>query len=106
MRLTPYIWIVFLTLLIFPFMLGCGTPHQQSPDYPLQAVTNDWSGTVVLRVLVGKNCRPYSVEVTQSSGHKILDDTAKECVVKWKFRPNQIGTNTIPFSFIISSIKH
>jgi len=70
----------------------------------MQAIENGWSGTVVLTVLVGNNGRPYSVEVAKSSGHEILDDSAKEFVAtRWTFPTNAIGTNTASISFKINS---
>ena len=99
-------WITILASLIFPFLSGCAISNQQSPPYPPQALNNGWSGTVVLRVLVGDNYRPYSVEVAQSSGHEILDESAKNCVAKWTFPTKAIGTNTVPISFKINSNQH
>jgi TonB family protein len=57
--------------------------------------------TVVLQFKVGSDGRASSVEVAQSSGHEILDEAAKECLTKWMFRSDEIGTNTmqVPIAF-------
>jgi TonB family protein len=96
--------IAILTVLLASYLLGCAESRQQSgdspvqqgveprqgrnflPSYPAQVARNGWEGTVVLRVLLGNDCRAFSVEVAHSSGHGILDDAAKECVSKWTFR--------------------
>jgi TonB family protein len=109
-----------LALMPASILLGCSGSNQQAADslpqqnvpfgpgpkpipyYPELAARNDWEGTVVLRVVVGSDCRASAVEVAQSSGHGILDDAAKECVRKWTFLPNEIGTNmeTIRFNIM------
>jgi protein TonB len=43
---------------------------------------------VYLKVLVGVDGKPLSVEIHRSSGHRKLDDAAKRQVLKrWKFKP-------------------
>lgn len=109
-----------LTALLALFLFGCAEIHQQSanstsqqavqvgrgskpcPKYPELALRNDWQGNVVLRVVVRSNCRAASIEVAQSSGHEILDDAAKDCVSKWRFRPEEVGTNMESIAFILA----
>jgi periplasmic protein TonB len=110
------------TAMILPLLLvllaGCALPTQQPTisvaqhsfyanqathpppsSYPEQAMINKWEGTVTLRVVVGSDGRPSSIEVAQSSGHEILDDAAKDCVEKWTFRPDQIGAYNASIAF-------
>ena len=43
---------------------------------------------MLLRVTVGTNGRPETIELQQSSGHEVLDRAAIEQVRKrWRFRP-------------------
>jgi protein TonB len=111
----PYrpIGLAILALALASLPLSCVQPHQQAadalrqqsiqasrgpkpiPNYPAQAETNGWEGTVVLRLVIGSDCKASSVEVAQSSGHGILDDTARDSVSKWTFRPDEIGTNPV-----------
>ena len=45
-------------------------------------------GTVLLRVLVDETGRPREVSIETSSGHRLLDQAAREQVLaKWRFHP-------------------
>lgn len=45
------------------------------------------TGTVLLRVHVGPDGQPYSVDLVQSSGSRALDRAASDAVRRWRFRP-------------------
>lgn len=61
-----------------------GTP----PRYPMRALRAGIEGTVYLRILVGTDGLPISVEVDKSSGNRELDSEAKRHVLKkWRFQP-------------------
>lgn len=58
------------------------------PSYPAAARRMRFEGTVLLAVLVDTNGRPLRVEVRQSSGHRQLDDAARDQVLaRWRFQP-------------------
>jgi protein TonB len=58
------------------------------PAYPSAARRMGHEGTVLLEVLVGVDGRPLRVDVRQGSGHRQLDDAAREQVLAhWRFRP-------------------
>ncbi len=58
------------------------------PAYPAAARRMRQEGTVLLEVLVGEDGRPLRVEVRESSGHRSLDDAARDQVLAhWRFRP-------------------
>ncbi|MGN6112012.1 MAG: energy transducer TonB [Luteimonas sp.] len=58
------------------------------PAYPSAARRMGHEGTVLLEVLVDVDGRPLRVDVRQSSGHRQLDDAAREQVLaRWRFRP-------------------
>ncbi|MBS1186824.1 MAG: hypothetical protein H6R04_842 [Burkholderiaceae bacterium] len=59
----------------------------RKPEYPLLARQNDEQGTVLLRVLVSENGRASKVQLAQSSGYPLLDQSALSAVQSWRFRP-------------------
>jgi periplasmic protein TonB len=59
-----------------------------APTYPREALLDAVEGTVVLKVLVGVDGKPLTVEIERSSGNRRLDDAARRQVLrKWMFRP-------------------
>jgi protein TonB len=62
-----------------------------APEYPALARRRGWEGTVVLRVRVDKNGHPADVEVSESSGYRMLDDAAQRAVRQWRFQPARSG---------------
>ena len=82
-----------------------------APKYPQQAVRGRMQGTVTLRVLVDEGGKPLQVVVESSSGHKVLDDAARNQVLaSWRFQPAvQNGRQVkawarIPVTFDLRSI--
>lgn len=78
------------------------------PGYPIIALRRGWEGVVVLRVEVDTRGKPVAVEVARSSGHRVLDDTARRQVLaRWQFVPAQRGgvavpaVGLVPFDFTI-----
>lgn len=58
------------------------------PSYPAAARRMRFEGTVLLAVLVDTNGRPLRVEVRESSGHRQLDEAARDQVLaRWRFQP-------------------
>lgn len=58
------------------------------PAYPVAARRMHHEGTVLLAVLVDVDGRPLRVDIRESSGHRQLDDAAREQVLaRWRFRP-------------------
>lgn len=76
-----------------------------APRYPPEALRNQESGTVLLRVHVGADGVPTAVDVVRSSRSRSLDRAASEAVRQWRFRPGQRdgqpvpGTVQVPVSF-------
>jgi protein TonB len=54
--------------------------------YPIDAARRHEHGTVVLRVLVGTDGRPQTVEIESSSGSPRLDTAARTAVAQWTFK--------------------
>ncbi|MFH0789764.1 MAG: energy transducer TonB, partial [Pseudomonadota bacterium] len=59
------------------------------PYYPATAREQGWQGTARLKVLILKNGSVGSLEIEQSSGFSILDQSALKGVKEWKFYPGQ-----------------
>ena len=55
--------------------------------YPRAAIRRRAQGTVLLHVLVGTDGVAQRIEVSRSSGHRDLDDAAREAVRRARFRP-------------------
>jgi protein TonB len=61
-----------------------------APTYPFTALRRGQEGRVLLRVLVDEQGRPSQVSIEQSSGVRLLDDTALKFVqARWHFVPAQ-----------------
>lgn len=61
------------------------------PRYPPFARRRGLQGEVILRVHVGTDGRPRSVEVEEGSGHALLDREARAHVLaRWRFEPAQV----------------
>jgi periplasmic protein TonB len=79
------------------------------PAYPAVARRNGEEGTVLLRVLVGRDGMPLKVEVDQSSRSRALDRAALDAVKDWRFVPARRGVESIeawvrvPVSFRLES---
>ena len=56
-------------------------------EYPRDSLLRGEHGTVVLRVLVGTDGLPQTVEIETSSGSRSLDIAARDAVKHWSFRP-------------------
>ena len=76
-----------------------------APEYPSSAMRNGDQGTVMVRVEVGVDGLPTSVEVAQRSGSRDLDRAAVNAVRQWRFQPAQRdgqpvpGAVTVPIDF-------
>jgi len=62
-----------------------------APIYPQLAREQGWEGTVVLKIFVESDGQPASIEILQSSGYRILDESAVSAVQKWQFLPTRTG---------------
>ncbi len=61
--------------------------HQEPLDYPLQAVRRHIEGTVSVAVQVDGEGRVEDARVLRSSGSRLLDRTARENLLRWRFDP-------------------
>lgn len=59
-----------------------------APAYPRVALLDHLQGTVLLQVRVDVEGRPVAVDIARSSGHRVLDQAARQQVLqRWRFRP-------------------
>jgi protein TonB len=85
-----------------------GYLRNPAPRYPDFAQRQGWEGTVILNVHVLANGKPKAVEIKQSSGRKILDDSAVQAVKRWSFVPAKLGETAtdswveVPIDFRLS----
>jgi protein TonB len=77
-------------------------------QYPLAALRQRLEGTVMLRVLVDETGKPLQVSVTHSSGHLVLDRSARQQVLdSWRFQPAIVNGHavrawaTVPVAFAL-----
>ena len=59
--------------------------------YPHDAAQRHEQGTVILRVLVGADGVPQTVEIEKSSGFRSLDIAARNAVSRWTFTPGTVN---------------
>jgi len=62
-----------------------------SPPYPLLARKRGYQGTVILEVLVSKDGKAASIQLSRSSGYNILDRAAIKGIRDWLFYPAKRG---------------
>jgi len=62
-----------------------------SPPYPILARKRGYQGTVFLEVLVSKDGKAASIQLSRSSGYTILDRAAIKGVRGWLFYPAKKG---------------
>jgi len=79
--------------------------HTPGPKYPRRAAERGYEGKVELLVEVLPDGKIGKIEVTKSSGYRILDDEAVRTVRTWVFTPAMIEGRparslvVVPFSF-------
>jgi TonB family protein len=61
------------------------------PAYPIDARRNGWQGTVVLQLLVNVDGHVSDVKILQSSGYKLLDDSAVKKVKTYVVSPYRVN---------------
>lgn len=78
--------------------------HNPKPDYPTVAKSRNWQGKVMLRVKVSAEGLSDAVDIEDSSGHDILDESAVEAVKKWRFIPAKRGDTPVASSVLVPII--
>jgi len=65
------------------------------PIYPPEARRKKQEGLVILKVVISKEGKAESVNVEESSGCKLLDESASAAVKGWQFVPGRAGDEAI-----------
>jgi protein TonB len=77
-------------------MLAAGPARGPKPPYPVEARRQGLEGKVLLRVTVAPDGRITSVTVVESSGHSVLDRSARDTVARrWRFTPARRATGAV-----------
>ena len=66
-----------------------------APEYPKFAERRGYQGTVILDVLVNKDGKTGSIQLSKSSGYEILDRAAIRGVREWLFHPAKRGDELV-----------
>ncbi|MFT6862864.1 MAG: protein TonB [Akkermansiaceae bacterium] len=81
-----------------------------TPSYPRSARTKGLQGQVVVTVTVGISGKVSSCQISKSSGHSSLDQSAVSAARRYRFRPAKNGLGqtvsvkkAIPFNFQLNS---
>ena len=93
---------------------GAASPkygENPKPPYPLEARNKGCEGKVKLKVEVLSDGRVGEIELKESSGYEVLDQSALATVKKWKFIPARNGKVSIscwvivPITFQLKDIS-
>lgn len=77
------------------------------PRYPAEARRRGWEGSVLLVVRVAPDGMCIEARVSESSGHRCLDEAALDAVRRWMFSPALLdgapveAEVEVPFSFVL-----
>jgi protein TonB len=83
---------------------GAGSPkyaENPKPPYPQEARNKGYQGTVLLKVEVLPDGRVGEIELKESCGYDVLDQSALTTVKKWRFIPARKGKGAISCWVII-----
>src|SRR5438874_7700922 len=71
-----------------------------TPKYPSEARRRHITGKGFFHLHVSRETGDVtSVEILESTGHRILDDAAVETLKRWKFRPHTVIGIKVPINF-------
>lgn len=69
--------------------------NNPQPRYPLAARRRGIEGTVLIRAQILEDGHCHQVNLSQGSGHAMLDQAALAAVKRWRFVPARRGTQTV-----------
>jgi protein TonB len=69
-----------------------------NPSYPTEAVQQGLEGRVILSVTIALSGKVTKVTVTESCGHKSLDQAALDAVRRWRFSPATRGGKPVEWT--------
>ncbi len=71
----------------------------ERPSYPLASKRMEEEGSVILNIFVGTDGNVFKINIDKSSGHKRLDEAAKNESMRWRFKPATLDGKPIEHSF-------
>ncbi len=74
---------------------------QEAPKYPIEALRNNESGTVHLRVSIDTDGNQNKIVIEGSSGSRHLDRAAKSAVSQWRFSPKVVNSIKVSSEILI-----
>lgn len=69
--------------------------NNPKPPYPLGARRRGLEGRVLIAARVAADGRCAEARVRRSSGHELLDDSARDAVRRWRFVPARRGETAV-----------
>lgn len=72
---------------------------ERAKSYPLLAKKRGLEGTVVTGFRINSKGLPEGITITKSSGYSLLDNAAKETIIKAAPLPSMTGNIEIPITF-------
>lgn len=75
--------------------------QNQPPPYPAKARRRHMEGTVILEVVVNVAGKVDSLEIKESSGHRVLDKAALASVRQWIFEPGMKNGMKVPMAVLV-----
>lgn len=76
---------------IIPVLKNTKYTQTVAPVYPQRSIDLEQQGKVIIHALVDENGNIQDVIIKNSSGHNLLDNSAKKAVAQWRFSPSQIS---------------
>lgn len=89
---------------IVPAHTRATSKRNPKPEYPTIARRRGWQGQVLLRIRVGADGLPGKVEVAESSGREVLDQSALRTVRRWTFTPAMRGDEPVESTLTLSIV--
>ena len=83
------------TVSVMPPQFGAAYLNNPKPAYPPSARRMGMEGVVTLKVLVSREGRAVKIDISRSSGYKLLDKAAAEAIKNWRFVPARQGDTPI-----------
>lgn len=92
---------------ITPIKIGVSIPASYThsnlkPEYPIRSRRFNEQGIVTLKVLVTEDGAAGLVEIKNSSGYPLLDESAKSAVMQWRFNPATVNGKPISESYSLT----
>jgi len=76
------------------------------PEYPYQARRGHIEGVAYIKIIIGPDGRPTSVQLAKSSGNTILDNAALSAVRLWRAHKEFAGAQpTVPIRFTLQPLR-